>query len=172
MTLPFPAAGLRATLTAALLATLSTTSQAVVTATPNAVDLGTIEVGQTGTARFTLGNVGTPVETWFSVGPGPNQSGDYNASWGNPGGCAFPTADSCVFEIRLTPNAPGPLVGSMAFGVVGRADPVVVTYTATAVPAGTAPVAVPTMGAVGLGALSLVLGAAGWVAARRRQRQG
>ena len=45
MTLPFPAAGLRATLTAALLATLSTTSQAVVTATPNAVDLGTIEVG-------------------------------------------------------------------------------------------------------------------------------
>lgn len=115
------------------------------------------------------------VQRW----PGPNQSGDYNASWGNPGGCTFPTADSCVFEIRLTPNAPGPLVGTMAFGVVGRADPVVVTYTATAVPAGTAPVAagtapvaVPTMGAVGLGALSLALGAAGWVAARRRQRQG
>ena len=168
----------RPALTVTALALATSAAQAAVTLTPDSHDFGDVEVGQTvGPVRVTLynepstGSDPIPVSMNHSAGTGP---GSLTSSFVTA--CPLLTnlmrGQSCVFDVTMEVSGTGAISRSIDFTFEGW-RPMSVTFTANGVPVGTGPVAVPTMGAVGLGAMSLMLGAAGWCAARRRrQRQG
>ncbi len=170
----------RSALGAAALSAASLAAQAAITLTPSTHDFGNVEVGQTiGPIRVTLTNEPSTGSDPILLGMANNVgTGPGTLSASSVGGCAFGSnlmrGDACVFDVSLEVTGTGPISRAIQFNLMGwTPDPMTVTFTANGVPVGTGPVAVPTMGAVGLGAMSLMLGGAGWFAARRRrQRQG
>ena len=164
---------------AGLTVMLCGTAQAEITLTPSTIDFGNVEVGQqSAPIRVTLANVVTGTNDsdpiLVSMGPGVI-TGDATGSQQAVTPCVIGTnlmrGESCVFDYRITPNAEGVSTLEHVFGFVGWAD-MTLNIRVNGVPVGTGPqppVGVPTLGTVGLCAMSLVLGAAAFV---RRKRKG
>ena len=162
----------RPVLLAAALAMASTAAQAAITLTPSTHDFGNVEVGQTaGPIRVTLYNEPSTGSDPILMSMGSNGSGPGSPQVASVNVCRVGTnlmrGESCVFDVSLEVTGTGAITGTLDFEFMGWQD-MALTFTATGVPAGTGPVAVPTVGTLGLGLLSLALGAAAFA---RRQRK-
>jgi len=167
-------------LAAASLVLAPAVAQADITLTPSSHDFGNVEVGQrVGPVRITLANEpdtdSDPILTSMNHGGGTTNGELESESVGTCQiGANLMRGESCVFDVFLTVTDTGQVSKTIEFDFVGWSpSPMTVTFTAMGVPPGTPvdvePTGVPTMGALGLGMLSLAVGAAGLLR-RRRQK--